>query len=203
MIQPIVEGVGEVEAVPVLLRRLAAEMGVAYVPLGRPIRRDRGHLVKREGLEKAIDLARRQTGCRGILVLFDADDLCAKTGAMPLRQEAARIAATLPCPVVLANKEFEAWFLASLEDLSDRPAGRASYPGDPDQKRGAKEELERRLAIYYHEPADQPKFTARMNLRRTHERSRSFRKLVKEYRLLLLALGFAPDRWPASGPENP
>ena len=203
MIQPIVEGVGEVEAVPVLLRRLAAEMGVTYVPLGRPIRRDRGHLVKREGLEKAIDLARRQTGCCGILVLFDADDLCAKTGAMPLQQEATRIAATLPCPVVLANKEFEAWFLASLEDLSERPGGRTSYPGDPDQKRGAKEELERRLAIYYHEPADQPKFVARINLRRTHERSRSFRKLVKEYRALLKTLGLAPGRWPTVEPENP
>ena len=143
MIQPIVEGVGEIEAVPVLLRRLAAQMDVAHVPLGRPIRRGRGHLIQREGLAKAIDVARRQTGCRGILVLFDADDLCPKTGAIPLQQEAARIAAAIPCPVVLANKEFEAWFLASLEDLSDRPAGRASYPGDPDQKRGAKEELER------------------------------------------------------------
>jgi hypothetical protein len=63
--------------------------------------------------------------------------------------------------------------------------------------------LLRRLAIYYHEPADQPEFAARINLRRTHERSRSFRKLVKDYRLLLLALGLAPDHWPAGGPENP
>jgi hypothetical protein len=130
MIQPIVEGAGKVEAVPLLLRRLAGEMGVAHVPLGRPIRQGRNQLVAREGMEKAIALARRQPGCRGILFLFDADDLCTKTEAGPLQVQAADFARELPCPIVVANKEYEAWFLASLENLSVR--GAPAYPKDPD-----------------------------------------------------------------------
>jgi hypothetical protein len=184
-----------VEAVPVLLRRLAGEMGVEHVPLGCPIRQGRGHLVKRAGMEKAIELARRQPGCQAILVLFDADDLCAKTGAVELQVQARVLARQLPCPVILANKEYEAWFLASLQELGSGPQAQP-YPNDPDQKRGAKEELERRLGIYYNERADQPRFSARISLECVHERSRSFRKLVKEYRALLEALGLGPREWP-------
>lgn len=196
MIQSIVEGSGEVGAVPILLRRLANEFGVAHVPLGRPIRKNRGQLVTREGMEKAIELARRQSGCRAVLILFDADDCCTKTESASLQLQATELARQLPCPLIIANKEFESWFLASLEELS--PSGSLTYPNDPDQKRGAKEELERRLEIYYNEPADQPKFTARINLRRTYERSRSFRKLVKEFRRLLEQLGFQPLDWPVA-----
>jgi hypothetical protein len=202
MIQPIVEGAGDVEAVPVLLRRIAGALGVAHVPLGRPIRKDRGLIMKHDEMEKAIELARRQTGCKAVMILFDADDLCTKTGAATLQTQAAELARQLPCRVVIANKEYEAWFLASLEDLSGKVTKSAAYPYDPDQKRGAKEEVERRLRIYYNEPADQPKFTAKLNLRRAYERSRSFRKLVKEYRDLLMALGFAPDCWPSKGPDE-
>ena len=193
MIQPIVEGDGEVEAVPVLLRRLAGEFGVAHVPLGRPIRKSRGQLIKREEMEKTIELARRQPGCRAMLILFDADDSCTKTESAPLQAQATSLARQLPCPLIIANKEYESWFLASLEELSS--SGSLSYPNNPDQKRGAKEELERQLGIYYNERADQPKFTAIINLRRTYERSRSFRKLVKEFRRLLEQLGFQPADW--------
>jgi len=178
MIQPIVEGPGEVEAVPVLLRRMAAEFGVPYVPVGRPICKDRSQIVRPGEMEKVIELARRQPGCQAILILFDADELCTKTDSRALQDQACTLAHPLPCPLVIANKEYEAWFLASLEDLSENPVVR--YPGDPDQKRGAKEELERRLHLYYNERADQPKFSARINLRRAHQRSRSFQKHAKD-----------------------
>ena len=63
-IQPIVEGDGEVAALPVLLRRLI-QIANAY-PLGvnRPIRRPRTELVREDGVRKAVLLARLQTELR-------------------------------------------------------------------------------------------------------------------------------------------
>jgi len=188
MIQLIVEGAGEVEAVPVLLRRLAAEFGVPQTQFGRPIRRARSQLVLRQDLDHALTLARLQRNCEAVFILFDADDLCPKTQANPIRDLVRELARGLPTSLVIANREYEAWFLASQETLgASRP-----YPIDPDLKRGAKEELERRLDIYYDERVDQPKFSAKLDFRLAYERSRSFRKLVKEFYRLLQSLGLNP-----------
>ena len=46
-IQPIVEGHGEVAAVPVLLRRMLAEARTTGVDIGKPIRRRRSQLATR------------------------------------------------------------------------------------------------------------------------------------------------------------
>ena len=73
-IQPIVEGHGEVAAVPVLLRRLLAEARTTGVDVGRPIRRARSQLATEDGLARSIALARIQPNCASILVLFDGDD---------------------------------------------------------------------------------------------------------------------------------
>ena len=47
-IQPIVEGHGDVEAFPVLLRRFVQEAEVWAVDIGRPIRRPRHRLVEED-----------------------------------------------------------------------------------------------------------------------------------------------------------
>ena len=74
-IQPIVEGHGEVAAVPVLLRRLVAEAQAWRVGIGRPIRRPRNQLVQQPGLDTAVNLALHH-GCDAILIMFDGDDDC-------------------------------------------------------------------------------------------------------------------------------
>ena len=57
MIQPIVEGHGEVQAVPVLLRRLIPELG-CYVEIGSaPIRQRRSEIVREHDFKRAIRLA--------------------------------------------------------------------------------------------------------------------------------------------------
>lgn len=61
-IQPIVEGHGEVAAVPVLLRRLRAEAEAWGIDIGRPIRRNRSQLVKQSELEQSVRLALLQPG---------------------------------------------------------------------------------------------------------------------------------------------
>ena len=59
-IQPIVEGHGDVEAVPVLLRRLVDEAQTWEVGVGRSIRRRRSQLVKKAELQKSVRLAGRE-----------------------------------------------------------------------------------------------------------------------------------------------
>jgi hypothetical protein len=194
MIQPIVEGYGEVAAVPILLRRLAEQMQVHSVHLGRPIRRSRTQMLREDDMRKYLELSRKQ-GCKAVLVLFDADDLCTQSEANKIQDQASRLAGALPGQIVAANREYEGWFLAGLKSL--HPDGQ-SYPGDPDQKRGAKEEFERQMQIRYNAPADQPRYTNSADLALIHLHSRSFRKMTKAYFHLLHALDYRPVPWPGA-----
>ncbi len=108
MIQPIVEGWGEVSAVPVLLRRLAATAGLYDVAIGRPIRRKRSELVQESPLRHAVQLARLRPDCRAILILFYSDDDCPKEMAPAVEAWAAAEAQDIPCAVVMAHREYEA-----------------------------------------------------------------------------------------------
>jgi hypothetical protein len=195
MIQPIVEGHGEVQAVPVLLRKLAALMAIAYVDIGRPIRRTRAELVAKDRLALAIELARLHPRCSGIFILFDADDDCPKTLAPKIQKWADELARGIPAAVVMANREFEAWFLHSLASL---PRLRDSSPcsSDPEGIRDAKGVLGERMCHGYSETADQAKLTNATDWPSVREKSRSARKLIKEVRGLLADSGLNPSRWP-------
>ncbi len=200
MIQPIVEGHGEVSAVPILMRRLGELMGLPYVHIAAPIRRPRSKLVQESGLQQAIELARIQPGCRGILVLLDADDDCPKTFAPALRTIAEHTAQPLPCAVVLAKMEYEAWFLACIASLRGRRgiSANATYEGNPEGVRAAKAALESMMGAggKYLETSDQAALTALADWALAHERSRSFRKMVKEARQLFVGCNLQPSAWP-------
>ena len=80
-IASIVEGKGEVAAVPILLRRVASQVAPkVLVNALRPIRVQRNQILKSGQLERALELAARQVGKgRGrILILLDSDDDCPK-----------------------------------------------------------------------------------------------------------------------------
>ena len=94
VVVPIVEGHGDVAAVPVLLRRLvdAAEAWDA-VRIDQPIRCNRSQLVNGVQLRKRVRLARLREDCGAILVVFDSDDDCpvelaARCASGPLRRPA-------------------------------------------------------------------------------------------------------------------
>jgi len=126
-IASVVEGDGERQALPRLLHRIAAELGVDLRTPKPPFRIPRSKLVTSGGIERAIDAqASEVTGAGGILVLFDADDDCpAQLGPQLLtRARAAR--SDKRVAVVLAKREFEAWFLAALPSL----AGQYGFPDD-------------------------------------------------------------------------
>ena len=202
-IQPIVEGDGEVPAMPVLLRRLLEVAQTYQISVNSPFRVPRGKMKKETVLRKYVSLARMQEDCAGIVVLFDADDECPKITAPQFESWVRAEAREIPCFVVMANREYEAWFLASLESLRGirgiRPD--ANSIQDPEIPRDAKGMLERHMLSgrSYAETTDQAALTARFDLRMAFERCRSFRHLVTALGVMLQQLGceerLPPDGW--------
>lgn len=200
MIQPIVEGHGEVNAVPLLLRRLRDEAGAFDLQIGTPIRRTRTQLVREETLRQAVELARRQTNCSSILILLDGDDDCPRELAPRLAAWAQAAAAGIPSAVVVAHREYEAWFLAAIESLRGQRGIRvdASHRDDPESARGAREALEDLMIAgsSYHTTADQPALTAMFDMATAYRFSRSFRRMVGAFGTLARAQGIELTVWP-------
>lgn len=199
-IVPIVEGQGEEAAVPLLLRLLRDKAELWTLEVGRPIRQRRTQLVKKATLQAAVRIAAVREDCAGIFILFDADDDCPKECAPTLEAWALEAAGGKPCAVVIANHEYEAWFLAGMEALWGQcriGPGAVSHP-DPESVRGAKEELERYMppGASYSPPVDQVKLTAHLDFERAYRNCRSFRKLVKAFGVLAAAVGAVPAAWP-------
>ncbi|MGP1684249.1 MAG: DUF4276 family protein, partial [Giesbergeria sp.] len=120
-IASIVEGDGEVSALPILLRRLAAELAPATMVNPLPpirVRRDR-FLNKEDEFRRQLLLAAAKSGEQGwILIVLDADDDCPKALASDISQRAQQTIPHRKVSVVLANREFEAWFIAAAASLN-------------------------------------------------------------------------------------
>ena len=197
---PIVEGQGDETAVPLLLRRLRDEARLWNLEVGRPIRKRRTQLVREATLHDAVRLAAAREECSAILIVFDADDDCPKELAPNIEAWARVAAAGKPCAIVMANREYEAWFLASIDTLRGvcRIRNDAAAHPDPEAPRSAKGEIEDRMApgASYSPPVDQARLTAHIDLGRAFRRCRSFRKLVKAFGELAAAAGAPPTVWP-------
>lgn len=166
----IVEGKGEEEAVPILIRRVATslypELPIGKLPL---IRVSRSKVIQEDELERVVEyLARKIRGRGAIFVLLDSDDDCPAQLGPKLLCRARQARSDLPIAVVLAKHEFEAWFLAAAESLQGQRGLRDDLlpPGNPEGIRGAKGWLRRQLESgeTYRETIDQPKLTARFDL---------------------------------------
>jgi hypothetical protein len=185
----IVEGHGECESVPILIRRIANRFDPGLdVQVPHPIRIPKSKLLKPGELERAVQLAavRAEAG-GGILVILDSDDDCPAALAPELlaRMQAAR--GDLPSAIVLANREFESWFLAAAQSLR----GRKGFPEDleppirPEAIRGAKEWLSQRVSGgAYSASVDQASLTAVFDLEPAR-RAPSFDKCYREVIRLL------------------
>lgn len=162
----IVEGYGEVEAVPVLVRRIAERLDPAIaVHVPKPIRQPRNKVVKPGELERAVVLAIGTVAAEGaVLILLDSDDDCPAHLGPELLRRAQRVDPRIPMSVVLAKREFEAWFLAAAHSL----AGRRRLPTDlrpppnPEDIRGSKQWLSRQMPLGqpYSETVDQAALAA-------------------------------------------
>ena len=189
----IVEGHGEVEAVPILIRRVAAlHYPELTTVMPTPIRIPRNRVFKAGELERAVGLAVRNIGRQGaIFIILDSDDDCpAKLGPSLLRQ-VSQVFRNMPIAVVLAKHEFEAWFLAAAVSLRGERGLRSDIdpPSDPEAIRGAKEWLYDRMQSgkTYRSKRDQPALTARLNLEQARNAD-SFDKCYRDIVRLLSEL---------------
>lgn len=178
---PIVEGHGDVLAAPILLRRLGAEMfGVHDIAVLRPFRLPRTKLEIAGELERALQLGaaklRSISEHSMILILEDADEARPCILAPDLMARSAKFGIDVAC--VLANPEFETWFVASAPSLFSETAA-AGAPKDPEGQRARKKWVADRLGGYS-ETLDQPRLAAKMDLSFCRDRSPSFDKLCRE-----------------------
>ncbi|WP_083438349.1 DUF4276 family protein [Caldimonas brevitalea] len=179
----IVEGDGEVRAVPLLLRRIAEGQGIFDLTVPQPIRVHRDQFIRRpDELKRKLLLAAAKAGDSGaILVLLDADDECPVELAADISRQSARVLPHRTVSVVIAVREYEAWFLAGAKSLAGKRGLDTCIesPADPDSPRNAKGWLNDRMkGSRYHEVVDQPALTALLDIDDAATRSRSLRKLV-------------------------
>lgn len=170
----IVEGHGEVTAVPVLLRRVfeSADLHASghHLVVPPPIRLSRSSIARADtDFMRAVELAARKAGEAGaILILLDADDDCPAELCPRLLETARAQRSDRPIAVIAATREYEAWFLAAAESLRGHRgvAHDAVAPADPEKIRGAKERLRELLGAgeSYLETSDQAALTAAMDL---------------------------------------
>jgi hypothetical protein len=120
--------------------------------------------------------------CAAILVLVDMDDDCPQEKGPEL---AGRIQAmgNLPFSVVVvcAKREYEGWFLASLETIH---VGYV-YQGDPEDRRDAKGWLTREFG--YRQVRDQSVYTQELDIALARRKSRSFRRLYHAFEEIVAA----------------
>jgi hypothetical protein len=190
-VAPIVEGQGDEAAVPLLLRRVWAELtGGDHVEVLRPIRRSRGLLLRPESgdLGKAIHLALLKLEQRGgglVLILIDAEGDCRTKGPLGPRllARAREARGDMDVAVVIANVMYETWFVAAAASLGQHLhlPDDGSLPVDPEFAGLGKGWIKQRMRSgRYTETADQAALTASMDIRLCRERSPSFAKLWRE-----------------------
>jgi hypothetical protein len=185
----IVEGDGEVASLPILLRRLALwRSSLSWIEIERPIRVKRDRFLNREEeFNRYVSLAVNKSESDGwVLILLDADDDCPAELSGSIKTRVERLFPQHNFSVVLANREYESWFIASIESLNGKRglkiAAADDLNADAENYRDAKGWIRQRMKDNSYGPTtDQPAFTSLMELQSAHDRSRSFRKLCKEW----------------------
>ncbi|MGW0926066.1 DUF4276 family protein [Streptomyces sp. NPDC002755] len=186
VIASVVEGHGEAAALQGLLQRLIPHLREdAYAHVLPPHRVPRDRILKPAPLAQALTIVTaRQPQPTAVLVLLDADDECAVELATQVHGLAQTSHAHVPLTVVVAVREFEAWFLAGAAGL----AGHMGLPNDlapplqPESIRGAKEWLSARMpaGITYRPAAHQPSFVQHFDLDAARNAAPSFDNLCRE-----------------------
>lgn len=172
------EGYGDVAAVPQLLGRTGAFLGLP-IACKNPIRAGEWKRLRANGvLEKYLSLAASRE-CDQILLLLDLEDECC---AVEYASALERIQAwdngrEIEVGVAFFVREYESLFLACADDIDSAIAG--GVP-NPESFRDAKGRLRQVLGRRYKETQDQLAFTKMLDLANLTTRSRSYRKLLHE-----------------------
>jgi hypothetical protein len=186
----IVEGHGEVEALPVLIRRILQEQDPpGFADILRPRRIAKGSLIRQGELERYVEAAASQIAEQGaILAVIDSDGELPCVIGPELLARAKQARPDKPIGIVLAHCEWENWYLAAAESLAGRRELRPDLtsPEHPESIRGAKEWLTRHMQAgrAYSPTADQAALAASLDLQAAR-RAPSFDKFYREVVRLL------------------
>ncbi len=192
----VVEGKGEVAAVPNLCARVLRHLDIqGWVVDGNPVRRHRnqmvdegapgpGRLCHRDGIARAMAMARARPAS-AVLILCDADDDCPGAWAQSVGQLLAERGDT--GAAVMAVREFEGWLLWSRYGYRiPAPSSRS-----PEVVRGAKERLQT-LVKGYRPTTSQLLLTRQIDIARLRAVSPSFDKFVRTVAALCCGKKAAP-----------
>ena len=186
----IVEGHGEVEATPIIIRRISQLIDPgSFVQIPSPIRVPKSKLLRSGELERAVELAAQKAGNRGgILILLDSDSDCPAHLGPQLLQRATTARSDIPISVVLAKWEFESWFIAAAESLRGlrNLAEDLAPPANIEDIQGAKEWLSKQMPsrLAYSETLDQPALASHFDFQAARHVD-SFDKMYREEERLL------------------
>lgn len=180
----IIEGHGEVEAVPVLIRKVLHHHNYFDAVEILPHRR-KGMPNALPDFEKNFKMALEEADAILLLLDFDCKECdCVVQSSAYFYQQAKRLRADMPFKVAFLVKEFETLFLANPEAtrkvLPKIPAD-LPFPIEPESVRGAKEWLSKAMpsGIAYKETVHQVKIVSQLDLDHLHEHSPSYRHLEK------------------------
>ena len=169
-IAPIVEGHGEVEAVPALLHRIFNVIGYnGQVLINPPIRVKVGSFLTDPNYRRRmILLASSKAAERGgtVMILFDCEDRCPAELGPNLLADARAFRADVRILVVLSYREYETWFITAARSLRGKRGLPADLepPANPEAIRGAKEWLSERMATSYDPIIHQAEFSRTIDI---------------------------------------
>ena len=184
-IVPVVEGAGDVAALPELLGRILRERfnrPDVIVAQGKTmVVNANGRSTLENRLEKFIQYAQYKPECDAILVLLDADDYCPVALAQGLLDRCERMGLNRPVEIVCAHRCYESWFLASLDTIkgqrgiSDTAVLSQAAEDVSNPKQWLTDQMPPGQA--YKETIHQASLSRSIDIGIAHKNSRSFRRL--------------------------
>ncbi len=187
------------EIVRLVLKSLE-DRKAAGVQVLRPVATgSKSRLIKK--LEAHIQLCLRNREAGGILIVFDADDDCAKTVAANIAQKARGLKVPVPVAAVAAVREFESWLIASMDSIEGRQVGglvvmRSGSRPDPESITDPKEWLSQHFQstksnpVARYRPTTHAREMSRyVDVGLATRRSRSFRRLVNAVEQVVRHMG--------------
>ena len=196
IIVPVVEGPGDRSAVPILLRAILWEHFCRYDIGVDKTKSAKGKQKLIRDYEKFLRYASIEPSCAAIIVLLDADDECPVEEVSRLVERTKLLELRQPVTIVEANREYETWFVASLDSQQGTAirgrlgiADSVSYQGDVEEVH-AKSWLKRRMprGRTYKETSDQASLSPLIDIEHTQGRSRSFQRLCHAVEEILCAI---------------
>ena len=182
----ILEGSGDKDAVPELLRNLAYKHKIFnFSTAPRPISGRNIQALRTSGqLERFIQHGLTKDG-DSLLLLFDCDELCAKNEVHAFTERVRKQNPTKKVGFAFFNSEYESFFITCLDLIAKRypeyewDLGDWNVNDEHEEIVGAKGYISRHMKANksYKPTRDQVKFTSALDLDRLREKSRSFRHL--------------------------